>query len=165
MNRLIPVERETKRAEQRALKSAMADHVSLNVGQVQNSQHRQQQEEWRPSAREANPIEDSRTELAKISKALHGREGNKKAGDGEEDRDSIASIRQEQVVELRRENRPQGKVKKRKAERNMQQNDGQNRKSAQQVDSIEAARGWPPSNGHHPADPQFRTGSKISQAC
>lgn len=108
---------------------------------MQCAEHEQHEQQQGHDPGEADPVEGAWTDGVERSEAAQRGEGNQETGDGEEGRDAIAAVEEDEVACVRQPVPAEPDMLAGKANENVQQDDRKDRKPAQNIDSIESRHG------------------------
>lgn len=116
------------------------DGVAGHARPMQYAQDSEEPEKRRSDAGKAYAIEGSQRNRLQFAPTTEACGRDEESGDGEENRDPIRPVPHDGLQDLPREMMAQRALLQSKTDVDVEQDDGQNRKPAQDVDSIDA--GW-----------------------
>lgn len=134
-----PVEMKGEGGKQRAREGEefFVDDVAFNTQQMQRAQDGEHEQQQRHDAREADAVEGARPDGIQRAEAAQRGERDQEAGDGEEGRDAVAAVEEDEVACVLRPVPAEPHVDAVKANEDVQQDDREDREPAQDIDPIE----------------------------
>ena len=116
------------------------DAEALDAGEVEDAEDDEQKKQQRGDAGKADAVEGDGMHAGERSEAADGGERDEESGDGEEEGDAVIAVEEEQVIEPTRELGADG-VRGGQMDVDVEQDDGEDGKAAQEVDAVVAGSG------------------------
>jgi hypothetical protein len=123
-------------------KERLVDAEAIDVRQMKNAQHGKQEQQQRHDAGESDAIKNRGAHRGQRAEPSQRREADQKARDGEEDGDAVAAIVEDGAPCESGPIRAKMNIRKRETDQNVEQDDGHDRESTQDVHAIEARDNW-----------------------